>query len=124
MVRVRETIKGMDDHTAERIAKNDARFRALNERLSAAATGLGIHDRVPFICECAEPSCTTIVRLSSAEYAEIRSQPTHFLNAPGHQVAAQGAGRVFEERQGYVIVEKIGRAAEVVRDLDPRSEHR
>ena len=32
--------------------------------------------------------------------------------------------RVVEERQGYVIVEKIGRAAEVVRELDPRSEHR
>ena len=29
-----------------------------------------------------------------------------------------------ERRQGYVIFEKIGRAAEVVRDLDPRSEHR
>ena len=111
----------MDDETAERIGKNDATFRALNEQLSDAATELRIDDRLPFICECAEPSCTTIVRLSSAEYAEIRAQPTHFLNAPGHQVAAQGAARVVEVRQGYVIVEKIGRAAEVVRDLDPRS---
>jgi hypothetical protein len=101
----------MDDHAVERIAKNDAAFRALNEQLSDAATELGINERVPFICECAEPSCTTIVRLSSAEYAQIRSQPTHFLNAPGHQVAAQGAARVVEERQGYVIVEKIGRGS-------------
>jgi len=114
----------MDDHAVERIATNDATFRALNEQLSDAAAELGINERVPFICECAEASCTTIVRLSLAEYAEIRSHPTHFLNAPGHQVAAQGAARVIEERREYVIVEKIGRAAEVVRDLDPCSEHR
>lgn len=116
-----ETTRAMDDRTAERIGRNDATFRGLNEQLSDAATNLRIDDGVPFICECAEPTCTTLVRLSLAEYEGIRSQPTHFLNAPGHQVAAQGAGRVVEEREGYVIVEKVGRAAEVVRDLDPRS---
>jgi hypothetical protein len=82
--------KDMDDQTAERIAKNDATFRALNEQ---------------------------------AERRANRANPRSCA-LPGHQVAAQGAGRVVEERQGYVIVEKIGRAAEVVRDLDPRSEHR
>jgi hypothetical protein len=111
----------MDDRTSERIGRNDATFREANEGIAAAAGVMDFTDRVPFICECAEPACTEIVRVSLEEYEAIRIDSTLFLNAPGHEVAAQGAGRKVREEPGHVVVEKVGRAAEVAAQLDTRS---
>ncbi|MBA2360988.1 MAG: hypothetical protein H0V79_08670 [Actinobacteria bacterium] len=46
---------------------------------------------LPVIYECADPTCQDILRLSVQQYEEIRANSRHFLNVPGHQVAAQGA---------------------------------
>lgn len=104
----------------ERIALNNATFRNANERISAAAGVYDVDMPVPFICECADGSCSEIVRLELDEYEEIRADSRHFLNAPGHHAAAQGAAVVVEERDGYVIVEKVGHAGDVVEALDER----
>ena len=45
------------------------------------------------------------MRMSLDEYAEVRSHPRQFLNAPGHQAAAAGDIDVIAELAGYVIVE-------------------
>jgi hypothetical protein len=45
--------------------------------------------------------------------------PTQFVVKPGHVLAEQE--RVVERSEDYVIVEKIGRAGERARQLDPRS---
>jgi hypothetical protein len=111
----------MDRLIEERIAKNDATFRDANERIDAAAEAYGVVTPVPFICECANPTCSKIVPLELEQYEEIRANPRHFLNIPGHQAAAQGAAVVVAERDGYVIVEKIGHAGEVVDALDERN---
>ena len=105
----------------ERIAMNQATFRDANERINAAAGVYDVDIPVPFICECADPTCSEIVRLALSEYEEIRAEPRHFLNVPGHQSAAQGAASVVDERDGYVIAEKIGHAGEIVEALDKRS---
>ena len=117
--RIGERTEGWSD---ERIAINDARFRDANESIEAAAEEFDISERIPFLCECADPSCTTALRLSLTEYEEIRAESTYFLNAPGHVVAAHGAARVVSERarRGYTIVEKIGRAGEVAELTDHR----
>ena len=75
---------------------------------------------MPFICECAEPSCREVVRLTLAAYREVRGDPRHFVNVPGHQVAAGAAGRVVAQHDGYVVVEKIGYAGQVAEELDTR----
>src|SRR4051812_33429331 len=106
--------------SAERVAKNDATFRSANEKIERRAHEIAV-EVVPFICECADPGCMEIVRLTLDEYEEIRAVPTHFLNAPGHEAAAGPHGRVFAERAGYVIVEKLGEAARIVRELDERT---
>ena len=115
--RVGKQTEGWSD---ERIAINDARFRDANESIEAAAEEFDISEGIPFLCECADPSCTTALRLSLTEYEEIRAESTYFLNAPGHVVAAHGAARVVTEARGYTIVEKIGRAGEVAELTDPR----
>src|SRR4051812_31156712 len=102
--------------SAERIARNDAIFRKANEGISAAA-GQDREEPVPFICECADPACRDIVLMTLLEYSTIRSNPRLFLNVPGHEAAAQGWGQVVEERDNYVVVEKVGIAGEVVEQL-------
>ncbi len=104
--------------TAERIARNDAVFRAANEGIRDAALRYDVRERVPFVCECAEERCTEILRVSLDEYERVRAHPTRFLHAPGHE---EPHTRVVAEEDGYVVVEKLGAAADVARETDPRS---
>ena len=104
----------MDRLTQERIAENNARFREANEHIRAAAQAFGITGPVPFICECAQPTCVEIVRLRLDEYASLRANPRTFLNVPGHDRADGSAARVVSEHEGYVVVEKVGHAGDVV----------
>ena len=108
--------------SAERVARNQATFRKANEGIQEAARDYELDDVVPFICECSEPSCVEIVRLTLAEYESVRAESTHFISVPGHHRAAAAWARVVECRDGYEIVAKIGRAAGVADALDPRSE--
>ena len=111
----------MDLRMQEVIARNDATFRAANERIRDVAEEQEMTELVPFICECAAEECTEIVRLSLDEYAAVRKEPTHFVNALGHHVAARGAAEIVDENDRYAVVQKVGRAGEVAEDLDPRS---
>jgi hypothetical protein len=111
------------DPVAERVAENQARFRAANEKISALALRTDL-PRIPFVCECANPRCVEIVRLTQAEYEAIRADGRHFLNAPGHEAAALGWGVVVERRDGFVVVEKIGEAGAIAEALDPRRDGR
>jgi hypothetical protein len=111
----------MSDTTAERVARNDAIFREANEKIRGSAEELDFTDIVPFICECADPECTKVLRLSISDYEQVRSDATHFINAKGHVVAGQGFAEVIEERDGWDIVAKVGAAAEIVEELDPRT---
>ena len=114
--------EGQRDAVAERVAQNDAFFRDGNERIHDAAASMQVEESalLPFLCECAQVDCTTVVQLTSSEYEAVRRDPTHFINAAGHVVNAQGWARVVEERDRYTIVEKIGDAADVAVELDPR----
>jgi hypothetical protein len=107
--------------TEERMARNNATFRDANEHIGAAAGAYGIDAPVPFICECADAHCSEIVRMTLEEYEEVRADSRHFLHIPSHQAAAGGAAEIVAERNGYVIVEKLGRAGEIVEALDERS---
>ena len=104
----------------ERIARNDATFREANERIGAAAEAYDVAITVPFICECADPTCREIVRMTLDEYEDVRKSSRTFMNVPGHHVAARGTAEVVDRRDTYVIVEKLGHAGEVAEALDER----
>jgi hypothetical protein len=110
------------DLTAERVARNDAAFRAANERIRARAEESGRPARIPFLCECAKEECTGIVWLSPEAYEAIRADARHFFNAPGHDRFGGAAVEIVQDHGTYLVVEKQGRAAEVVEALDPRRE--
>jgi hypothetical protein len=104
--------------SAERIGRNDAIFRKANEAIAEVAGDTDSDEQVPFICECADPGCLEIIRMSLDEYSDVRSDPRTFLNVPGHEASSQGWGQVVEEHDGYVVVAKIGPAGEVAEQLE------
>jgi hypothetical protein len=99
------------DHP-EKIAHNNAVFRDANDEIEKAAADHGLEtDRlVPFICECSDTRCTTIVRVTLTEYRKVRSDPRRFVHAPGHEAEIEGAVSLRERKEGYIVVEKIGAA--------------
>jgi hypothetical protein len=107
------------DPVARRVAENQARFREANEDINAIARQADL-PRIPFVCECANPRCVEILRLSRAEYEAIRADGRLFLNAPDHEAAALGWAVVVERRSDFVVVEKIGEAGQISEALDPR----
>lgn len=104
--------------SAERIGRNDAIFRKANEGISEVAAATGFEEPVPFFCECADPACRDVVLLDLRAYAAVRENPITFLNVPGHEASAQGWAKVVETHGNYVVVAKIGPAAEVAEQLE------
>jgi hypothetical protein len=74
-----------------------------NERIRATQRelGLGDGDRLPFLCECRDTACRALVRLTVAEYAEVRAAAERCLVVPGHP----HTGRIVLSGPGYVIAE-------------------
>ena len=108
--------------SAERVGRNEATFRRANEAIETAAARSELEELLPILCECSDPACTEIVRLSTQEYEEVRAEPRWFVNAVGHEVNAGPWGEVVAVREGYRIVAKRGEAGEVADRLDPRTE--
>ena len=114
---------GTDESTAglsaERIGRNDAIFRRANEGIREAVAGLEFGEEpVPFVCECADPECRKIISMTPTEYGAVRGDARWFLNAPGHEAAAQGWAQVISRHDNYVVVEKTGPAGEVAEQLE------
>jgi hypothetical protein len=103
--------------SAERLARNDSIFREANERIGEAASEFEMTAQVPFVCECADPECREIIRLSLDEYAAIRRDPRLFVNAVGHEETDNAWTEVVARLDGHVIVEKVGRAGAVAAQL-------
>ena len=104
------------DSRTENGAHNQALIREVNEQIERLA-----HDAAnpEFLCECANPDCIETLQLSIAEYEPIRTSPTRFPIKAGHENLE--FERVVEESERFIVVEKFGEAAEVVRKVDPRS---
>jgi hypothetical protein len=109
----------VDDTAAEKIARNNALFREANDEISVAADDHGLDDGrpVPFICECSEPRCTQIIRLTLVEYRRVRSNPRWFAHALGHEEVIPGAVEQVDRNDRYVLVEKVGQAGEAAGQL-------
>lgn len=98
------------------IAENESLFRSANERIELEAESGGYRgEKVPFLCECPDMSCTDVVLLTLEDYESIRTGPTHFFVVPGHQEVAVRAGVaiVIEDRDDICISEKVGIAGEI-----------
>src|SRR3954451_19632524 len=103
----------------ERLARNEAFFRTINERIRDAAAGHGGDGHVfQVIWECPDPSCVERVSLTLSEYERIRSDGVRFVLAPGHDLASIES--VIAATSDHIVVEKVGVAGQVAQALDPR----
>jgi hypothetical protein len=105
----------------ERIARNEALFRQVNERVRDVSQAFATLDPTPidFVCECGMQDCTEPVRLQLAEYEAVRASPTAFFVLPNHVIAE--VERVVSDRGDYVVVQKLPHANDIARETDPRS---
>jgi len=98
------------------IAHNESIFREANEDLAGIfQRKLRGEPRLPFLCECADQSCTRVVELSLDEYAEARRHPARFVTLTGHEHA--DAEVVVAGGPRFQIVEKRGEAGAVASRL-------
>jgi hypothetical protein len=108
------------DARAHKLAANQ--FRRSNERLERAAQSHRFEagDRVPFLCERADPGCFEAVWLSIDESEQVRAHPSRFLLVAGHEDPETADERIVEAESGYAIVEKVGAAGDEAARLDER----
>jgi hypothetical protein len=101
-----------------RMARTEAAFREVNEAIAETAARFD-SEEADFICECADPQCAHRVTAELEDYEEVRSEPTHFLLAPGHHEPE--VERVVEQTEDFDVVEKVTPLmARIVRRLNPR----
>jgi hypothetical protein len=101
---------------AERVGKNEAVFREVNERINEV-TG---YENAEYLCECGYANCTETIFMTVAEYEGVRFDPTHFAVLPQHELPE--FEDVVTRSDSYLVVQKkAGAPAALAAELDPRS---
>lgn len=109
----------MPDERDERIGRNQALLREVNEAIERGHWPSAADELVRFRCECAVLDCNETIELTIAQYERLRQDARRFIVVPGHEVT--DVETVITSTDGYLVVEKQDRAGEVVEQLDPRS---
>ena len=105
-----------------RAAKNESRFREINERIERANEGFPFAFTVDtWICECTNETCAKRLQLSVEEYEDIRSDGTCFLVAPSKRHVCRDIESVNKRCDRYWVVKKNGQAGKLAERADPRS---
>jgi hypothetical protein len=105
---------------AERVARNEATSREINERLEHAHEGAPSDRYLRMVCECGLATCDRTIAITTPEYERVRSDPRWFAVLREHVVP--DAEVVVEEHDRFVVVVKReGTPAEIAEQQDPRS---
>jgi hypothetical protein len=104
----------------ERIARNEVRFREINERLETDLRGLphSPGERFSFVCECGLRECRDLVELSFEEYEAVRSDSRSFAILPGHEI--DNVEDVIARTERFWTIRKKDETGPVVEARDPR----
>jgi hypothetical protein len=113
----KEYDRPVDERSQERLARNEAFFREVNERIREVADRFG-GDEYEFVCECSDPNCSARISLTAAKYERVRANGTRFVLAPGHEVPS--IENTIADEGDHVVVEKRGEAGATAEELDPR----
>jgi hypothetical protein len=108
-------IERMDSRT-ERVVKNEAVFREVNERINEVVRDA----TAEYHCECGHATCTETIPMTVADYEDMRTDSTCFAVLPGHEIP--DLEDVVKRSDGFFVVRKEpGAPAELAAKLDPRS---
>jgi hypothetical protein len=108
--------KGVDRRT-ERIARNESLFREVNERVEEVSAA-ALLERIDFLCECGDDTCTESISLERAEYERLRSDPLLFGVKPGHEI--EDVEDVVARNERFHTVRKHEEGGRIARESDPR----
>ena len=111
-------LRSVDGRTEERLARNEALFREMNEAINGLAERLDSGMEQGFVCECSDTSCAEHISLTLGEYEAVRADPSRFVLAPGHVIPELET--VVAHDADHVVVEKTGRARRVAAATHPR----
>jgi len=104
------------DEREIRAARNQAMFRAVNEKLRELNETFGqLVESYVVACECADTRCVANFEITAEAYEAARREPNRFVVLPGH--VYPDVERVLEELDNYVVVEKERTAAMVAEEL-------
>ena len=103
-----------------RAARNQSLYREVNERIEELNQRFdaALEAGATWVCECADTECSEPMALTLGEYEELRSHPNRFAVLPGHVL--ETVEQVVDAHDGYVVVEKVGPAAAIAAELNPR----
>jgi hypothetical protein len=102
----------------ERLALNEALFRAANERMADWEERHRVEATERYYCECANPECRQKVPLRESDYERVRKDSDRFFVVPGHEVV--DIETVIESHEDWVVVVKAQEVREIVEATDPR----
>ncbi len=98
------------DRSEARAGENEVIFRDANQEIERRRAELDVPGSTPFLCECEEERCKSLIFLSQDEYAEARTKPNWFILAPGHKFRT---GTIRSSTDRFDLVEKDGLAKEL-----------
>ncbi len=109
-----------DDERRARIGRNEAIFRAVNEKIEDVNLAFGeVSGRMQLVCECGDAQCVEPIELTLDAYEALRSDSALFAIVPGHELPE--AENVVERYPGYAVVRKLrGLPEAIARETDPR----
>jgi hypothetical protein len=108
------------DGRHERIARNESRFRDINDRLERGLRQVRhMPERLEFICECGDRDCQALIALTLDEYEAVRRDSRRFAVVPGH--VFPDIERIVARNDRYEVVEKHGAAVPIADETDPRA---
>lgn len=108
------------DGREERVARNEATSREINERIQEAHEEAPPDEHIRMLCECGHRSCERVIAITKSEYERLRSDARHFAVIQEHVIA--DIEDVVEETDRFVVVAKReGKPADIAIEEDPRS---
>ena len=113
-----------EDHgeRATRAARNQSLYREVNERVQAINEAFdSLLPLGDWICECAKEDCSERIFLTHEEYEALRANATWFAVLPSDEHVFYDVERVVDRHERYWVVEKLGVAAEVAEQVNPRA---
>ena len=103
----------------ERIARNEATFRRINEDIERGRDADDDATLVGFVCECGQIDCSRLIELTPHEYEQVRSDPCRFAIVNGHELPSVES--VIERRDRYTVVSKFEGSGRIAVATDPRA---
>lgn len=103
----------------ERIGRNEATFRSINEDIERGRDADDDRTLVGFVCECGSADCSRLIELTPAEYEWVRADPCRFAIVNGHEI--EEVESVIERHDRYAVVRKLEGSGVIAKETDPRS---